>query len=308
MTDRPVEGLNPAYAEMPRGEALLRDAFDVLDEAEREHRPRKHWVLISGGHDSLTATAVAFAWARERGIEMHAGHIKTGTGVPQTTSYVEEVCSAQGWPLTIFEPPVPYRDIVLAHGFPGPAQHGLMYARLKERALRQLVRESKREWDDRVMLCTGVRSDESLRRMRHVERIQRDGAQLWAAAIWNWTKIDCANYVFRDLALPRNPVVDVMHMSGECRCGAFARPGELAEWMAWYPGETEWIVALQEEVAAAGLQAWRWGERPPRIHREQMAMAFGEDWDAGVPGVLCVGCGPGEPADDTITDEEADAA
>ncbi|MET0604282.1 MAG: phosphoadenosine phosphosulfate reductase family protein [Baekduia sp.] len=304
MADRPIEGLNPAYAELPRSEALLRDAFDVLDEAESLNKPRRRWALFSGGHDSLTACAVAFAWARERDLPMEAAHIRTGTGVPQTMAYVEQVCAEQSWPLSIFDPPVPYRDIVLEHGFPGPGQHGLMYARLKERALRELVRQSKAEFSDRVMLVTGVRSDESQRRMRHVERITRDGAQLWTAAIWNWSKIDCAKYAFADLGLPRSPVVDLMHMSGECRCGAFARPGELAEWMAWFPEETQWIIDLQDEVAAAGIRAYRWGERPPRIHREQMAMALGEDWDAAPPGILCVGCGP----DDNLTDEEAEAA
>lgn len=301
---RPIEGLDPAYAELPRQEALLRDAFDVLDETQAAHKVAAHWALFSGGHDSLTACTVAFEWARERGIEMRAGHIRTGTGVPQTTEYVERVCAEQGWPLTIFDPPVPYEEIVLEYGFPGPGQHGLMYQRLKERCLRELVRTSKTEWDDRVMLVTGVRSDESLRRMRHVDRIQRDGAQLWAAAIWNWSKIDCANFCFKTKGLPRNEVVDLVHMSGECRCGAFARPGELEEWMAWFPAETAWIIELQEKVAAAGLRAYRWGQRPPRIHREQMAMSFGEDWDASMPGILCVGCG----SDDDVTDEEAEAA
>jgi 3'-phosphoadenosine 5'-phosphosulfate sulfotransferase (PAPS reductase)/FAD synthetase len=270
MSDR-LAGLDPAHAELPRPQALLADAFRVLDEAEAEHQPRKRWALFSGGHDSLAACSVAFAWAKDRGLQMDAAHIRTGTGVPQTTAFVEEVCAAQGWPLSIFDPPVPYRDIVLEYGFPGPAQHGLMYQRLKERCLRELVRESKREWNDRVMLVTGVRSDESLRRMRHVDRIQRDGAQVWAAAIWNWSKIDCAKYTFGQLGLPRNPVVDLMHMSGECRCGAFARPGELEEWMAWFPEDSAWIVELQEEVAGKDLRAYRWGQRPPRIHREQMS-------------------------------------
>lgn len=283
--------------------ALLEEAFAVLDEAEAEHKPRARWALISGGHDSLTATAVGFEWAKARGHEMRAAHIRTGTGVKATTDFVEETCEEQGWPLQIFDPPVRYEEIVLEYGFPGPAQHGLMYQRLKERCLRELVRQSKQDFKDRVMLVTGVRSDESVRRMRHVERIQRDGAQVWAATIWNWSKIDCANFCFKARGFSRNPVVDKMHMSGECRCGAFAKPGELEEWMFWFPEETRWIGELQQKVADAGLHAYRWGTRPPRVHREQMALSFGEEWDAMQPGLLCVGCGP----DDTITDEEAAA-
>jgi 3'-phosphoadenosine 5'-phosphosulfate sulfotransferase (PAPS reductase)/FAD synthetase len=241
-------------------------------------------------------------WAKARGIEdVFAAHIRTGTGVPQTTQFVVDTCEKQGWPLKVYDPPVKYEDIVREYGFPGPAQHGLMYQRLKERCLRILVREHKVDFKDRIMLITGVRQDESVRRMRHVDRIQREGAQVWAAAIWNWSKIDCANFVFKDRGLERNPVVDMMHMSGECRCGAFARPGELDEWLAWFPDETQWILELQEEISTAGLRAWRWGTRPPRIHREQMSLAFGEDWDSATPGLLCVGCG----SDDDVPDEEA---
>jgi hypothetical protein len=50
-------------------------------------------------------------------------------------------------------------------------------------------------------------------------------------------------------------------------------------------------VDLQEAVAAAGLRAYRWGERPPRIHREQMSLLLGEDYDQLQTGILCVGCG-----------------
>lgn len=274
-----------------RDEQLIEDAFTVLDEAHAEHNPRAWFTLFSGGHDSLTACAVAFEWAKARGIELSAAHIRTGTGIPDTTEFVKATCAAQGWPLRIFDPPVPYEDIVLEYGFPGPAQHGLMYQRLKERCLRQLVREAKQDFHDRIGLVTGVRSDESLRRMRHVDRIQRDGAQVWAAAIWNWSKIECANFSFKERGLERNPVVDLIHMSGECLCGAFARPGEMQEIEGWFPAHADWLHELERKVAEKGLRAWRWGVRPPRIHREQMAMDFGADWDdAPLPGMLCVGC------------------
>jgi 3'-phosphoadenosine 5'-phosphosulfate sulfotransferase (PAPS reductase)/FAD synthetase len=280
MSDR-LAGLDPAHAELPRPQALLADAFRVLDEAEAEHQPRKRWALFSGGHDSLAACSVAFAWAKDRGLQMDAAHINTGTGIPQTTAFVEEVCAEQGWPLHLRSARCPYEEIVLEYGFPGPANHGLMYQRLKERCLRQLVREHKQEFNDRIMLVTGVRSEESVRRMRHVERIQREGAQVWAAAIWNWTKLDC-NALIKARELPRNPVVDILHMSGECLCGAFAKPGELDTIAEWFPDVAERIRELEAQVAGKGLRAWKWGHRPPRVHREQMSMAFGEGWD-----VLC---------------------
>jgi 3'-phosphoadenosine 5'-phosphosulfate sulfotransferase (PAPS reductase)/FAD synthetase len=282
---------------------LLRESYSVLDEAEETYKPRARYALLSGGHDSLTATAVAMEWARSNDLPMGVAHIATGTGIPETTEFVKATCEAEDWNLEIFTPPVPYEDIVLEYGFPGPGQHGLMYQRLKERCLRQLIRQSKQKWDDRIMLVTGVRSEESVRRMRHVERIQREGATVWAADIWNWSKIECARYL-RAGGFERNPVVDKIHMSGECLCGAFARPGEISEIEMWFPEHAAWLHSLEEKVAAKGLRGCVWGQRPPRVHREQMAMAFGEDWDVSLPGALCIGCGP----EDELSDAEAEAA
>ena len=274
-----------------RDEQLLDDAFEVLDEAAEIIAPRAWVALFSGGHDSLTATTVAFEWARARDVPLTAAHIRTGTGIPATTEYVKEVCAAQGWPLKIYDPPVPYEDIVLEYGFMGPGQHGIAYNRLKERCLRQIVREAKVEYKDRIAFVTGVRSDESLRRLRHVDRIQKgDGAQWWAAAVWNWTKIECAKFTFGSRKLPRNPVVDLLHMSAECLCGAFARPGEMQEIEAWFPEHAAWLHDLEAKAQAKGLRACRWGQRPPRIHADQMKMVFGEEWDAAIPGVMCQGC------------------
>lgn len=300
MSDR----LIAAEIEEPR--TLLDESFSVLDEARELHSPRAVFALFSGGHDSLTATAVAFEWAQARDVPLKAAHINTGTGIPQTTEFVREICADRGWDLLEYTPPVPYEEIVLEYGFPGPAQHGLMYQRLKERCLRQLVREHKEEMKDRIMLVTGVRSEESLRRMRHVERIQREGAQVWAADIWNWTKVDCNREIERR-GLPRNPVVDMLHMSGECLCGAFAKPGELKEIEGWFPEVAARFKELELKVEAAGLRGCRWGQRPPRVHRDQMKLLFGQDWDDAPTGPLCTTC---VAEDDRLdqTDEEAEAA
>lgn len=249
----------------------LARAFSVLDEAEEQYAPSARFALFSGGHDSLTATTAAFKWAAARKVEMAAAHINTGTGIPETSEFVRSVCSPRHWPLRELHPPRSYESIVLEFGFPGPAQHGFMYQRLKERCLRQLVREGKQERRDRVMLVTGVRQQESVRRMRHVERIQRDGGMVWAAPIWDWSKLDC-NRAIERWELPRNPVVDILHMSGECLCGAFARPGEIKELEGWFPKVAERIHELEERVEAKGLRACAWGQRPPRVHRGQMKL------------------------------------
>lgn len=278
--------------EEPRG--LLEESFAVLDEAEQTHQPVARWALFSGGHDSLTAVSVAQDWAADRKLELGVAHINTGIGVPETTAFVRRTCERMGWTLKEFAPPVSYEEIVLEYGFPGPANHGLMYQRLKERCLRQLVRESKagHRFADRVMLVTGVRSEESVRRMRHVERIQRDGGQVWAAAIWNWSKLECTREIARR-GHERNPVVDAIHMSGECLCGAFAKPGEIRELELWYPDVADRIHDLERRVEEAGLRGCVWGTRPPRVHRDQMKLLL-DDYENASVGPLCIGCGPEE--------------
>lgn len=265
-------------------EVRSRSAFAVLDEAYRKHEPVAVRALFSGGHDSLTATAVAFAWARERDIDLRAAHINTGAGIPETTEFVRATCRDQGWPLRELSPK-PDRDyewMVKRFGFPGPGQHGLAYRYLKERQLDTLTREAKQsaKRSDRVMLVSGVREQESTRRMAHVERIQRQGAKVFAAPIWDWSKLDC-NHFIEAQGLPRNPVVDILHMSGECLCGAFAKPDEIAEIEAWFPEVAARIHSLEADVEAAGQHGCRWGVRPPRVHRDQMKLEAG---------LLCQGC------------------
>ena len=59
--------------------------------------------------------------------------------------------------------------------------------------------------------------------------------------------------------LPSNPVVDLLHMSGECLCGSFARPGELAEISLWYPRAAARIFELERRVLEAGSPPRPWG-------------------------------------------------
>lgn len=282
-----ADALFHSEADDKASRTLIEESFAVLDEAEAEHGPVARYALFSGGHDSLTACSVAFEWAAARGLPMRAAHIDTTIGIKQTRDFVRDTCRERGWELEVFRPPVTYAQIVIENGFPGPAGHVHMYRRLKERALRVLVREAKREARDRVMLISGVRQEESVRRMAHVERIQRDGAQVWAAPIWAFSKRDC-NRRIEQLGLRRNEVVDLLHMSGECLCGAFAKPGEIKELEMWFPEVAQEIHDLEEKVRAAGHHGCVWGVRPPRVHRDQMT------FDA--PGPLCVGCDGGVEA------------
>jgi len=236
-------------------------AMDVITEAVQTHRPSHVFALFSGGHDSLTATSIASKHLNFSG----AVHINTGIGIPETRKFVRQTCRQHGWTLKEYRARdlgQDYEKLVLERGFPGPAHHYKMYNRLKERALRTLIREHKQKWNDRIVLVTGCRSQESTRRMGHVERIQADGVKVWVAPIHDWTKLDCNDYIQHEGLTP-NHVVQVLHMSGECLCGAFAHKGELAEIEMWFPKTAKYIKDLEARVKAAGHD-WGWEGSPPK--------------------------------------------
>jgi 3'-phosphoadenosine 5'-phosphosulfate sulfotransferase (PAPS reductase)/FAD synthetase len=238
-----------------------------------EHRPVARFALFSGGNDSAATTH--FLWTR--GLCDAAVHINTTIGIPETRAFVRAFCTRYGIPLIEKTAPVPYDEIVLEHGFPGPGSHRFMYVRLKERCLDELVRETKRRWNDRVLLLTGVRSSESSRRMGFVQPVVRQKTRVWCAPLLDWTNDDL--YAYRkEHDVPESEVAALLHMSGECLCGAFARPGEIGDLEAFYPDTARRIHELEKRVSAAGKHAM-WGVRPPRDH--------GMD---ALPGFLCAGC------------------
>jgi 3'-phosphoadenosine 5'-phosphosulfate sulfotransferase (PAPS reductase)/FAD synthetase len=260
------------------------EAVAFLD-AVTGHHSASVWAMFSGGDDSL-ACAVLTARARTfRGCL----HLDTGIGIPETQAFVSDTCRAQGWPLKIYRAKdygQDYAALAVRYGFPGPAAHFRMYIRLKERALRAFMRDHKTRWLDRVVLSTGARSSESDRRMGHVEQVRRDGAKVWANPIDTWSAFDCLDTI-EAAGIARNPVVEVLHKSGECLCGSFAKPDELKEIELWYPRTAAYIHDIEARVRAAGHRACVWGQRPPRERKRQPAQ---RDSAGRRVGPLCQQC------------------
>lgn len=247
-------------------------AHAIIDQAITEFDPSHVFGLFSGGHDSLCASHVASLHPKFSG----AIHINTTIGVEETRVFVDETTAFMGWPLKVYEPPASYRQIVLEHGMPGPGAHLYMYTRLKERCIQQLIREHKVKTRDRILLITGVRLQESKRRMGHVEPIRRVKCQVWVAPILDWSAEDKIEHM-EAYGLPANPVVKNLCMSGECLCGAFAEPGELEQLRFFYPKAAAVIDALAAEAEARGVHAL-WGVRPPKKpDPRQMMMCFSCD-------------------------------
>lgn len=258
----------------------LQQAIERVNAAIAEYKPIAVFGLFSGGNDSLPATFIASQASQFDGVV----HINTGIGVEATRDFVRQTCADRKWKLLEYKAmenvnargeldPQSYDELVFAYGFPGPQMHFKMYQRLKERQLNRLQRE--RGCDGRrgvrVLYVSGQRSAESARRKRNVEPMQVEPQRIWVAPIHDWTSQDCAD-LREHVGLKQNIVCERIGMSGECLCGAFAKPGELEILRGWPETREAYsrIKALEVRVREAGFP-WGWGERPPEWFQERKA-------------------------------------
>lgn len=231
--------------------ALIELAHRTYDEEVERHRKGRQvavsCILFSGGNDSTTLAHLF----RHRAT--HAVHANTTIGIEQTRQFVRDTCASWGLPLIEKVAPVSYRDLVLERGFPGPAMHWKMYTRLKERALDAARHELgiARARKKVGVFIAGRRRQESERRSG-VPLSESDGSVIWVSPLAVWTKPDLNTYRLMHPDVPRNEVSDLLHMSGECLCGAFAKPGELEEIGFWFPEVKAEIQQLMADVRAAG--------------------------------------------------------
>jgi phosphoadenosine phosphosulfate reductase len=120
--------------------------------------------LFSGGHDSLVACHLA---SQHHRFTRTVHHIDTGIGAQYTRQFVESVCQQQGWDLKVHKSVATYERFVSKLGFPGPGAHQWVYNWLKDRCLGSIVKGRLK-----TLLITGCRSQESIRRMGHVEPVK----------------------------------------------------------------------------------------------------------------------------------------
>jgi 3'-phosphoadenosine 5'-phosphosulfate sulfotransferase (PAPS reductase)/FAD synthetase len=237
-----------------------RDPDALIAEARATHKPISAWCLFSGGHDSSVLA--------HRCRDHYDGlcFIDTGTAFPGVVDFVEQFAAWLEKPLQILKAGDAYRRLILElGGFPGPAGHGRAYARLKERQIRTLVRGEKVGQHRRacVMLLTGKRRAESARRARTTTGMDKRGGQLYVNPLIDWTAEDIRSYRVEH-QLPESDAAALLHRSGECNCGAFAKPGEREMLRSLAPRWFETTIAsLERQAKSAGIAACRWGERPP---------------------------------------------
>lgn len=290
--DESVSGAIEPMQHLPGLEPIVRDPAEIALPAIEEHKPVAIYAMLSGGHDS----AAVARWAAEHLSVDALLHINTTIGVEETREFVRRL--AKDYSLPLIEEARDdygngYEELVQEFGFPGPGFHGLPYSRLKERVLRRVIRRAKdgKPRTAKVALISGVRRQESERRMGLSEPVTHVGSQLWVNPFFDYSTPALALYR-REAGVPINDVAALLGKSGECYCGAFAKPGELEDTTALgFPAVERQIRRLERKMKAQGHPASRWGERPPRrIAAQQRKAGQLEMFNPHMP--MCVGCGP----------------
>lgn len=275
-------------ARRERLDALILDAHSILDRAIAEHFHAASGVnarrlagvvlLFSGGNDSTVLAHLM----RDRAT--HFAHANTTIGIERTREFVRDTAATWNVPLLERRPPrgSAYVDLITerrksgeVEGFPGPAKHWKMYQRLKLRAMEQVQRELiTNPYRERLIFLAGRRLTESARRtQRSIPEIERRKSVVWVSPLRNWTTSDMNTYRMVYPGCPRNEVSDLIHMSGECLCGAFAGRGEIEEIGDWFPHVADEIKNLERIVTTAGAPdercRWGWGayrsEEPSKV-------------------------------------------
>ena len=218
--------------------------------------------MLSGGNDSSTLAH----WLAWHGYIDELLFLDTGTGIKETRQFVRRFAGHLGLPLQEWRaPPGAYERMIttITGGFPGPAAHTFAYQRLKERPLNQYLawRKQRQHWRSKVLLFSGIRRAESVKRMKIANKaIDSDGVKLWVAPFLDWTMADLE--LWREgHDIPRNPVADVLHFSGECLCGANAAEDELEFLATFFPAAAKDIFRWQRLADRLGIERSRWGER-----------------------------------------------
>lgn len=249
-----------------RLENLTKQAYDIYQLSLEALDGREHMgslISWSGGNDSNVLAHLM------RPVATHAYMANTGIGIEETRQFVRDQAAA--WNLPLIEKTASKKDsyelFVTTHGFPGPAQHDRMYQRLKQRQQRkaraELVTNGIRQ---RVIFIGGRRRQESRKRMS-LGFLDRDGSIINVSPIINWTHLDMTTYRLIHDDVPINGMSVKLGMSGECLCGANAKPGELDRVREHAPAVAMQIDSLaskaRENGVAAPFDQWGHGQGKP---------------------------------------------
>ena len=274
----------------------------IMEELIKIHERSEFWCLASGGKDSISVAHFTETNYPEqfKGIM----HIKTNIGVQKTTDWLVQYCEERGWKLEIREPDPPnaYDNAVIKYGFPGAGSHNVIMGILKYTTMRRFAFETAQRKNNHCLI-SGVRAFESVRRMGNYKGpIQRDGKLWFGAPFFTKTTEEVYEYLLKN-GLKKTPVHDILGMSGECMCGAFASYGERERIKLLDPQLMAHIEYLEDQIQLHGTddakKRPKWGKA--NITPEESMKILEDLYSQGIvqkikdlEEVVCgVECGPG---------------
>lgn len=297
-----------------RVEKMIASGRKIMQDAIEKYRPVAIFAGFSGGNDSIVTTHFA---CEEFGAA--AFHANTLIGLEESRVYARKKAEQYGWHFVEYKaeasgPPkkhkdgTPFDEITLPlgkwidgdtayeefcfnFGIPGPGMHPRMYQRLKERSFKLVKRDAKKgyKFRDSVMFVTGIRHDESTIRAGYKKDTQKMDSSIWVSPFYWQTKVDFELYR-QEFNLSRNPVSDIIGISGECLCGTMGSRDELELVGKINPETKKYIESLESRCESLGLPCI-WANRIKKEKKKKVTdvetQIFGKE-PTFQP--ACVGC------------------
>lgn len=241
----------------------------VLKEARQKYDFDKVFAAVSGGNDSQTALTVTH---RSDELDLDGViFIDTGINISQTKEFVRQEAEKRGLEFHCVGDEYAletegYKKLLKVYGFPGPPQHNHMFFNLKGKRLNRFLKET----GGTIGLISGVLQDESTRRMENIgdDPIEEKSHGIWISPIYDWLEETVDKYR-EHLDLRENDVTAMLHVSGDCNCGAYGQRAELLDLKSFYPEAAKEIARLEEMVGKRVAQG--------KIPAEYALWAHGRD-------------------------------
>ena len=168
----------------------------------------------------------------------------------------------------IQENPNTYFEIVKQHGFPGKTKtaHNWMYRWLKDHTVSSIITDiRKRKRNRPIVIISGARKYESVRRMGTSQDVTINGNNIWVNICNEWTNEEVHAFAEdNDLTKLRSPISKAIGMSGECFCGCFAGKGELNEIKFASPSTWDKLDRIDKWLKSNTSMNWGYEQSPPK--------------------------------------------
>ena len=233
---------------------------EIVHECIEKHKKPDLYVLFSGGKDSVcTAHYIATNFP-----DNFKGVVFTNTGISSniTRKFVLNYTKEMNWPLFMTWAHVPYYDIVMEHGFPGPGSHRIIMGKLKAQSGYWFLRDIK----NHSAFISGVRKKESWARNKkrfYTKKPIDINAGLTFCKPFLYKNGSQLMEYFIENGLKKSPAYEWFDKSGECWCGCFYNDWELKMIETYDPflyDTIQWMEAqLQKHGTKEAKKFPKWG-------------------------------------------------